>query len=270
MVKIFTMVKGESDIVEDWVLYHGSIFGYKNIYVIDNYSRDGTYEILLKLKNTYNINICRLPDYKKKGDYMASLIKTFSKNEFVFPIDIDEFIVYYDKTSNQISCDKETIYNNLNILPPRTCYKMNYIMSKILIENGYKRAAIESSYGFYSDYGNHAKTFFYSTFFKGNLDHGNHYHTNDYFLSNFCLVHYHCRNLEQMKKKVYNNVFGLGHNPFDIKRLIESSKTTYDGIHHINNQISILQNTYTLPMSSLEAADINLEPISKKILSIDL
>ena len=56
MVKIFTMVKGESDIVEDWVLYHGSIFGYKNIYVIDNYSRDGTYEILLKLKNTYNIN----------------------------------------------------------------------------------------------------------------------------------------------------------------------------------------------------------------------
>ena len=73
-----------------------------------------------------------------------------------------------------------------------------------------------------------------------------------------------------MKKKVYNNVFGLGHNPFDIKRLIESSKTTYDGIHHINNQISILQNTYTLPMSSLEPADINLEPISKKILSIDL
>ena len=55
MVKIFTMVKGEVDIVKDWVLYHGSLFGYNNLYIIDNYSQDGTYETLLDLKNKYNI-----------------------------------------------------------------------------------------------------------------------------------------------------------------------------------------------------------------------
>jgi len=270
MVKIFTMVKGENDIVKDWVLYHGSIFGYKNIYVIDNFSRDGTYETLVNLKNKYEINVCRLPDYKKKGVYMSTLIKTFSKNEFVFPIDIDEFIVCYDKTSNQISCDNETIYNNLKILTPNPCYKMNYINPKILKENGYNRATIESSHGSYSDYGNQAKTFFYSSLFNGNLDHGNHYNTNNYFLSNFCLVHYHARNLEQMKKKVYNNVSGLGYNPFDISKLIEYSKIGCNGIHHVNHQISILQNTYKIPITVLEPTDIILEPISKKLLSLNL
>jgi phosphoglycerol transferase MdoB-like AlkP superfamily enzyme len=147
---------------------------------------------------------------------------------------------------------------------------MNYINPKILKENGYNRATIESSHGSYSDCGYHAKTFFYSNFFKGDLDHGNHYHTNDYFLSNFCLVHYHARNLEQMKKKVYNNVFGLGHNPFDISKLIETAKTNCDGFHHINNQISILQNTYKIPITVLEPTDIILEPISKKLLSLNL
>ena len=56
MVKVFTMVKGEDDIVKDWVLYHGNLFGYKNLYVIDNLSRDGTYEILVELKKQYGIN----------------------------------------------------------------------------------------------------------------------------------------------------------------------------------------------------------------------
>ena len=50
-IKLFTMVKDEVDIVEDWLKYHGSIFGYQNLYVIDNFSTDGTYEILLKYHN---------------------------------------------------------------------------------------------------------------------------------------------------------------------------------------------------------------------------
>ena len=40
------MVKGEADIVREWVIYHGTMFGFHNIFVIDNLSRDGTWEIL--------------------------------------------------------------------------------------------------------------------------------------------------------------------------------------------------------------------------------
>ena len=49
-VKIFTMVKDEEDIIEYWINYHGSIFGYRNLYIIDNMSTDGTYEKIMKYK----------------------------------------------------------------------------------------------------------------------------------------------------------------------------------------------------------------------------
>jgi len=49
LVKVFTMVKDEVDIIDDWVIYHGSMFGFPNIFVIDNFSSDGTYEKLLEL-----------------------------------------------------------------------------------------------------------------------------------------------------------------------------------------------------------------------------
>ena len=62
------MVKGEVDIVEDWVKYHGTLFGYQNLFVIDNMSLDGTFETLINLKNLYNINVIRKRDYKKKAN----------------------------------------------------------------------------------------------------------------------------------------------------------------------------------------------------------
>lgn len=270
MVKVFTMVKGEVDIISDWVLYHGHLFGFTNLYIIDNFSRDGTFEELVKLKNKYNINIYRLPDYKKKGMYMSLLIKNFAKNEFVFPIDIDEFIVQYDKKKNIINCDPNIIYNSIQKLPPSNAYKMNYIMSNPINKNGYQRATTESAYGKYVDYGNHAKTFFYSILFKGDLDHGNHYHTQNYYLSDLCLIHYHCRNMEQMKKKIYNNVSGLGHNPFDIRYLKYIVKTNPEGFHHIQHRIQILENTFNLPIDSYDDNDISLFPIINKIQSFDI
>jgi Glycosyl transferase family 2 len=267
-MKIFTMVKGENDIVEDWVKYHGDIFGYENIYVIDNYSLDGTYQTLIKLKQQYNINITRLKDYKKKGEYMTSLLRTFCKNEFAFPIDIDEFIVYYDKQTNTINCDKDIILNYINSLPKLAFYKMNYIFSKILTDNGYNRAAVEATHGEYKDYGFHAKTFFYSALFRGVIDHGNHYVSNNYLLTKICLVHFHLRNMDQMKKKIYNNVKGLGHNPFNLNELkILAQNTTRMGHHHITNQINVLENKFKLEKSVLNASDISLIPLNKKILS---
>ena len=48
-IKLFTMVKNEDDIVEHWIQYHGELFGYNNLYVVDNESNDGTYEKIQKM-----------------------------------------------------------------------------------------------------------------------------------------------------------------------------------------------------------------------------
>ena len=269
MVKVFTMVKGEVDIVKDWVMYHGSIFGFTNLHIIDNYSRDGTFEILKDLQRKYNIHVYQKPDYKEKGNYMTALMRTFCKNELCLPIDIDEFIVIYNKDSNTIDCCNKNIWDYLNTLPPTAVYKMNYIFSKIVNECGYNRAAVESSNGKYMDWGDLSKSFFHSSIFKGVIDHGNHYQTNKYLLTKLCLVHFHCRNLTQMQKKIYNNVSGLGHDPNNIDQLIIASKNKVDGHHHIDYRIDILQNKYTIPCEPIEPDDISLSPLNNKIISID-
>lgn len=271
MTKIFTMVKGEVDIVNEWVLYHGSLFGFKNLYIIDNLSQDGTWEALLELKKKYNINISRQVDYKKKGEYMTSMFKGFCRpGEIGIPIDIDEFIVYYDKQTNKISCDGFKINNILKSLPLYSVYKMNYIYSKITGPNGFQNAVISSTNGCYADYGTMAKSFFNRSLFNGNIDHGNHYNTSDYLLTDLCLIHYHCRNLDQMKKKVYNNVSGLGYNPFNLNTLksLINKNISIAGKHHINNQISILEHTYNLSVSELESTDIDLTPVSQHLLNL--
>ena len=91
-IKVLTMVKNEEDIIEYWINYHGTIFGYRNLYVIDNYSDDGTYEKLLKYKKV-GVKISRHDDYRKKGDLMTQMIKQNNIYDIAIPLDIDEFIV---------------------------------------------------------------------------------------------------------------------------------------------------------------------------------
>jgi len=261
MVKIFTMVKDEVDIIRDWIIYHGSLFGYNNIYVIDNYSTDGTYEILKEYSK--QIFIIRKNDYKNKGLYMTELIKNYCKNEIAFPIDVDEFIVYYDDV---INIDKTLINNYINKLPSASVYKCNYIFSQITNENGYERATVESQYGCYHNLGSHAKSFINTKYYSGIIDHGNHIPTDKFLLTKICLIHYHSRNLNQMKKKILNNVLGLGY-PNDInalKRLLLNNDKC-PGNHHVKNQINVLENTFILYTTTILPSFIDLSPFAQRI-----
>ena len=264
------MVKDEVDIIKEWIIYHGSMFGFSNIYVIDNYSTDGTYEAIKEFSHL--INIFREPDYKKKGDYMKDLIDKYCHNEIAFPMDIDEFIVYYD--NNTVSIDKNLINNYINTLNSSIIYKANYILS-IIDRNhpsGYNNALTESNYGSYIHMGDHAKSFFNTAQYKGKIDHGNHIHFIDKKncnLTKICLVHYHYRNLEQMKKKILNNILGLGYrNDLNyLYNLLHNNKNCA-GFHHVKAQIDILENKYLLPLYDINVDDknnISIEPLKNRI-----
>jgi hypothetical protein len=265
MIKLITMVKDEFDIVRDWINYHGYIFGYENLYIIDNYSTDGTYEIL---KTIPKINVFLKPDYKLKGTYMTDIISMYCQDaKIIYPLDFDEFIVYYNKEDNTISSNKDDIINYIQNLEERSVYKANYIMSKILKKNGYKKPIKNILYGTYLDYGINAKSFFNKKLFNGIIDHGNHYVTNDYIMTNICLVHYHYRNIEQIKKKIRNNVIGLGYstNIVDLKNILKNNELC-QGSHHIKDFILILEKNYNFPLHSKEENDIYLKPIINKII----
>jgi len=168
MIKLFTIVKDETDIVAEWVHYHGRLFGYANLYIIDNVSTDGTYEKLLDLQVKYGCSVFRRPNYALKGEYMTELIREYCshKNEsgnyttpIAYPIDIDEFVAMYDSKTKTITCDKSAIlaYFEQTILPKiasneHAFFKANYIMNKLISNDcdssdfdGYKNAVMEKA-----------------------------------------------------------------------------------------------------------------------------
>jgi hypothetical protein len=263
-IKLFTMVKDEEDILDDWVIYHGSIFGFPNIFVIDNYSTDGTYEKLLEFKKI-GVNVFRGPDYSLKGQYMTNLINKHCVNhDIAYPIDIDEFIVYYDRSSKNVWVDKTLIINYMNQLPKNVpLFKTNYIQALPTNEDGFSRATVECNTGIYDDCGSHAKTFIRKRLFRNTIDHGNHVFSNHYFLTDLCLVHFHYRNINQMKKKIYNNVNGFGYPVNDINRLKNLLQDTpgLRGFHHVRNQIEVLENRFKL--NRIDKNDPNIIHISR-------
>lgn len=300
MIKLFTIVKDEIDVVAQWVHYHGRLLGYANLFIIDNNSTDGTYEKLLELQVKYGCSVVQRPNYALKGVYMTQMIRDYCshKNEsgnyttpIAYPIDIDEFVAMYDASTHTISCDKSAIlaYFEHTILPKiasneHAVFKTNYIMSKIISNNvssssdfdGYKNAVVESTHGAYSNYGSMAKTFFSSKEIveRGVLiDHGNHFNMCRYFMTDLVLVHYHCRSRAQMEKKVYNNVAGFGYPVNDVAALAKYLSAS--GCHHVKHRIDILNNTFKIPTEPFDAtkpiseSHISLAPLSATFNTLD-
>ena len=274
MIKLFTMVKDEVDIVEDWIQYHGNIFGFNNLHIIDNMSTDGTFEILAKYATFRGVVVYKHHDYGKKGDLMKQLISQ-NKTIIAFPLDIDEFIVHYNPKTNKISVNDVNPYmynlissNNENMIMNKNgLYKCDYIHSKITENNkeGFKRAALEATYGRYDHKRDKimAKSFLDTRYWNGNIDHGNHCNFDDNFtMSELCLVHYHRRNLEQHKKKIVNNVNGLGYHANNLEEL-KKLDSYCAGAHHVTHMIKILENKYNFFPNEPELdTDIDLTPIS--------
>jgi hypothetical protein len=262
-VKLFTMVKDEIDIIDEWIIYHGSMFGWQNIHVIDNGSTDGTYQKIQQFSHL--INIYTEPDYRQKGVYMKALIDAHAGPEdIVFPIDIDEFIVYYD---GGICVDRQTIHTYLRSLPPSPIYKTDYIHPLIIVPGGYPSACRSIARGKYNNgMGNMAKSFFKKKYYNGSIDHGNHISCSNYFLTKLCLVHYHERNLDQMKKKTLNNVLGIGYpNSLDFLRNLIDTQPECMNSHHVKTQIKILEQKYAMSCFSPTYGSIDLTPLRDRI-----
>ena len=249
-IKLFTMVKNENDIVDYWIQYHGQLFGYNNLYIVDNESNDGTYE-KIEQYSKYGVHIEKESDYSRKGEIMTELMNSIGSYDIAFPLDIDEFIIYYDK-ENKIVCPGKTLSYLKTLIDSdkfknNSVFKANYIYSTITTgdEIGYNDALLECQYGQYLDYGNMAKTFINKHNWEGVMDHGNHFPTDDYISTNICLIHYHCRNIEQMKKKVITNIEGLGYPSNDLDFLKDLPKDT-PGCHHVHHMIQILKNKFSI------------------------
>ena len=268
MVKIViaTMVKDEDDIIRPWIEYYGKLFGYNNLYIIDNFSSDKTFAICKEYLNK-GIHLKQEKNYKNKGTFMTNL-KNSVKCDIFIPIDIDEFIVLYDKTNNVITCDNIIMYLNTLIHenPKKLLFKTEYISPIRTNDNsGCILEQFTHAKPHLSKYNNLAKTFIQNRIKNRiTIDHGNHINTSNYISTDLYLVHYHRRGDIQHKKKVKNNVLGLGYRD-DLKTLKELYKRGgLPGKHHVGMYIKMLEDPNASNAPSIQkqlSNSIDLSPI---------
>jgi hypothetical protein len=97
-IRVIMMQKNELDLIYPWAAYHGSRFGFENLYIIDNGSDEPTRKRLEHLSAagvTVTYTHDKREDFINKGRIVADVIQRMDDEDpadFYFPLDCDEFI----------------------------------------------------------------------------------------------------------------------------------------------------------------------------------
>lgn len=118
IAKVFCLTKNEYDMIEDFLIYYGSIFGFNNIVVIDNQSTD---QRVLDIYSRYTdlgvVIHTETRNMRHMGSIMSDYMNRYkSECDFMFPVDTDEFI--FIQQENIV--DVGLIHSFLRSLDPHT------------------------------------------------------------------------------------------------------------------------------------------------------
>jgi Glycosyl transferase family 2 len=101
LAKIFCVTRDEYDLIEDFIVYHGKIFGYNNIVLIDNMSQNSHVLEIYEKYSKLGVTIYKEESYRG-DDQGISFTKYMHqyKNEckFLIGLDTDEFIYSSEDT----------------------------------------------------------------------------------------------------------------------------------------------------------------------------
>jgi len=114
LAKVFTVTKNEYDLIEDFIVYHGYLFGYDNIVVIDNGSNDQRVLDVYEKYKPKGVTIVSRLGYRgtQQGDNFTSVMKEYKDTcEFMIGLDTDCFFCV------DYSTDRDVILSYLRSLP---------------------------------------------------------------------------------------------------------------------------------------------------------
>jgi len=113
------MQKDEVFLLRPWLAYHGHLFGFENLFVLDNGSTSPNVRDTLmdyaKLGVKVDWGHGSRQDYLAKGDLIGGWMRILDARreyDFLIPLDCDEFVVL--RTEQEFSCSREQIHRYLD------------------------------------------------------------------------------------------------------------------------------------------------------------
>jgi len=161
------MQKDETYLLRPWLAYHGYLFGFENLFLIDNGSTDPEVRATLDEFSGKGVKINwehpTREDYLAKGELIGGTIQALDEKheyDFLIPLDCDEFILL--RTESDIVCARE----------PVLTYIASLIGEKRVLRVPYQLANHPLNPDIYHRYD------FFKIFFPAGtalpIDHGNH------------------------------------------------------------------------------------------------
>ena len=116
-----TMQKDEDRFLGPWLAWHGQLFGFRNLWVIDNGSTSAPVLATLAEFEARGVHVVRSfathRDYLNKGVIIGEYIRALDmlgRYELLIPSDCDEFVAL--RTDRGFSCDRDAILGSLSAL----------------------------------------------------------------------------------------------------------------------------------------------------------
>lgn len=113
------MQKDEVLLLRPWLLYHGSLFGFENLYVFDNGSESTeVFDILKEFAGIgvhVDLSFTRQKDFERKGGIIGNKIAEFKNSklyDIAIPLDCDEFLAINDFNEG-VTCSRGPIWSEI-------------------------------------------------------------------------------------------------------------------------------------------------------------
>jgi hypothetical protein len=100
------MQQDETQLLEPWLLYHGDLFGFENLVVLDHGSNEPEVIAVMDRFSQAGVTVEHLPreprEYARRAEHVARVIRALDATtdyDFVLPLDCDEFLTVFDNGS---------------------------------------------------------------------------------------------------------------------------------------------------------------------------
>lgn len=247
-IAIIMMLKDEGELALPWVQYHGSTFGFENLFIFDNGSTDDQSIAAIKFAESQGANCVydknTFDDFKEKGEIFCDLIKGLDANDpydFYFPLDCDEIL--------SAKLNGEFVFNLENISHVLSEYQDSPDQLKI----GFCPTNNPLKPDFFKNSASQRK-FFFARGSCQKLDHGFHHgitKTGVTVTTNIAYFHFHYRDYQSIQFHSKKKLSGFIEN-FDI----ETIKAFRGSGFHLTQYLLQTEEVYYRQFSSWECEHV--------------
>jgi hypothetical protein len=234
LAKVFCVTKDEYDLIEDFIIYYGEIFGYNNVIIIDNMS---TNEHVLQVYERYKpkgVTVTQWESYEKgeQGRAFTTVMNTYKDTcEFLIGLDTDEIMVLRSVVEKNKPVHRSDLVDFLKRLP-LDCTKFTIKQYYLSIADPTCLSYIDfkhtrpfrEQHTFLPEYHRNGIKVFYRSSAFSETENGNHNgkvtHGNTLSVDELCYLHFH---------------------ETGEKRKFERAETVVYGYKYITPQLTVLQ-----------------------------